>query len=81
MAASQYAFEQWCSECGSLDLVEDRANGDVVCTVWSLCMPADPQALHSCPQSRLVSPCRTAELWLSPTSWMKAQSGVPLATT
>ncbi|CAL5223302.1 g5793 [Coccomyxa viridis] len=32
MAASQYAFEQRCSECGSLDLLEDRANGDVVCT-------------------------------------------------
>lgn len=39
MDAARYKFEQQCADCGSSDFVEDHANGDLVCTVWSLCLP------------------------------------------
>ena len=36
MDSARYKFEQQCADCGSSDFVEDHANGDLVCTVWTV---------------------------------------------
>ncbi len=54
MDAARYKFEQQCADCGSSDFVEDHANGDLVCTVWPLCISTRTQA-HASLDTRLTA--------------------------
>ena len=67
MESARYKFEQKCADCGSSDFVEDHANGDLVCTVWSLCLPRG---------HRLCVPCTVLTVVIVQSCGLVAESHV-----